>query len=241
MEMFKEINKRVHLFVIQKKNCTRRKLLQNDVNIRLSKVGFTYPGNTTPTFTNLNLTIRKGDCIGILGKIGSGKSTLLKIMLKFLEGYRGSIKINGNELVNICPHDVRRIIAYIPQTISLFDRTIMENILYGTNGTEKEAEKIARELGVYRDLKKMPKGFNTPCGAYGGHLSGGQRQLIYTMRAVISNKPVLLFDEPTSSLDLNGRKKIENVIKKLKLMNKTIIVITHDEALTRVLDTVTYI
>ena len=183
----------------------------------------------------VTLYIEDGEKVAIVGEIGSGKSTLLKCIGRFLPIHGGAIYVGGRDI-----HDpsyplmeYRRIIGYVPQHISLFNRSIYDNIFYGMDLSEDQKRSYVDSLGIasiYGDL-------NRNVGVNGVNLSGGQRQLVYVLRNIIHpEKRILLLDEPTISLDPNIKEYMLNIIRNTK--NKTVVVITHDSDCLKVVDRV---
>jgi ABC-type multidrug transport system fused ATPase/permease subunit len=184
----------------------------------------------------ITLDIHQNEDVAIVGQIGSGKSTLIKLILKFYEPTDGDIFINGINLKDIHRDELYEHVFYIPQKPKLLNRTLYENITYGldihTNNKPQMLQKIYRTfvsmnleddiIDVFRD--KMDQ----PLGSDGTKLSGGQRQMVWIIRAMLRNPDIIIFDEPTSALDKKNKDKIMKMIKKIG-ENKTIIVISHDE------------
>jgi ATP-binding cassette subfamily B protein len=165
--------------------------------------------------------------IGIVGRSGSGKTTLTKLLLRFMDVSDGSIQINGIDIRNITQHDLRNLIAYVPQEPLLFHRTVLENIAYAApkKSTEDvaEAAKLARVDAFVEDL---PNGYQTLVGERGVKLSGGQRQRIAIARAILRDAPILVLDEATSSLDSESEQFIQDAFDNL-MKHRTTIVIAH--------------
>ena len=185
---------------------------------------------------NINIDIRENENVAIIGQIGSGKSTLVKLLMKFFEPTQGDIFINNINLKNISRDELYDHIFYIPQKPRLLNRTLYENIYYGIEegkgDKEKNIEKIQqlmKQMNIEQNIidiftEKMDQNL----GNNGVKLSGGQRQMVWIMRAMLRNTAIIIFDEPTSDLDKINKKKIINVIEKVG-KNKTIIIISHDE------------
>ena len=179
-------------------------------------------------FNNFNLTINPNSITCIIGSIGSGKSTLLKILIGLVD-YEGTIKIDNNDISKYDSSELAKILAYIPQNPKLFNRTIYENLNYGSNYNEEEIWNKIKEFDLLDLFNSFDKKLNTMAGKNGEHLSGGQRQLIYILRALIQNKKIILFDEPTSALDSTHKMFFMKLLSKIK--NKTIVIVTHDDEL----------
>lgn len=184
-------------------------------------------------FNNLNLTIEPNSHVGIVGEIGSGKSTLLKLLVGLIK-FDGSILIDNMDVSNYDFLALAKNIAYIPQTPKLFNRTVFDNLNYGSNYSENQIKNILKKLDVLDIFMGLKDGLQTSVGKNGEKLSGGQRQLLYILRSFIQNKKILLFDEPTSSLDVQSKKHLINLLKKLN--DKTILMITHDKDMLVIFD-----
>lgn len=186
-------------------------------------------------FDNFNLKINGNTKVGIIGEIGSGKSTLIKILVGLIP-YDGKILIDGNDTNEYDFNSVLEHIAYIPQNPKLFNRTIYENLSYGTKYTLDDIIKFLKiyELDTFFD--RFENKFNTNVGKNGEKLSGGQRQLVYILRTLIQNKKILLLDEPTSALDPDYKNILLKLISNTK--NKTMISVTHDKDMFQVFDRV---
>jgi ATP-binding cassette subfamily B protein len=178
-------------------------------------------------FENLNLDVRPGEKIGLVGHSGSGKTTLTKLLLRFSDVDSGEILIDGQDIAQLAQADLRQHIAYVPQEPLLFHRSIRENIAYGKRGaTEAQIKAAARHANASEFIDKMPKGYETLVGERGVKLSGGQRQRIAIARAMIKDAPILVLDEATSALDSESEKLIQSALWEL-MKGRTAIVIAH--------------
>jgi ABC-type multidrug transport system fused ATPase/permease subunit len=184
-------------------------------------------------YKNLSHNIEPNSITGIVGEIGSGKSTMLKILLGYYD-YDGTILIDGKDIKNYTKHEVRKNISYIPQTPVFFNRTILENLKYGTNLKDEEVFKIIEEYDLTDFINKFPEKINTKIINNGENLSGGQKQILFLLKTIIINKKILLLDEPTASLDETFTDIFLNIVNKLK--NKTILIVTHDNKLNKIFD-----
>lgn len=210
---------------------------QTDLNgdIEFKDVWFRYPraaeddtkGEPEPVLKGINLTIRQGEIIGIVGGSGSGKSTLANLLLGFYKPGRGKIKINGYDLDLIDPSHLRSRISSVQQTSFLFNTSVMENIHLGRLDSDVPAiQKALEESGSQSFVDEMPQKFMTPLSEDGGNLSGGQRQRLAIARALVRNSDILLFDEATSALDNQTEEKIKETIH-AACQGKTGIIIAH--------------
>lgn len=170
--------------------------------MEFSRVGFSYPDTNIPVLENVNLKINAGEKVGIIGRTGSGKSTLEKLLLGLYEPSDGAVLLEGTDLRQIDPLSARRHIGYVPQDVELFRGTVRSNIKIGHPAATDEEMLLAADLaGISPFLKTHPAGFDLPINEQGGGLSGGQRQAVSIARALIGNPPILVMDEPTSSMD----------------------------------------
>jgi ABC-type bacteriocin/lantibiotic exporter with double-glycine peptidase domain len=172
---------------------------------------------------------------GIVGSIGSGKTSLMKALANIVE-YDGDIYVDGQKLKTCTNESLAKEIGYIPQHPKLFNKTVMYNIGYGTNLSDKEITEKIESMGLSPFIKSLSNGFNTLAGKEGNNLSGGQRQFVSLIRSILQNKTIILMDEPTSSLDQINKKLFIRLIKNLK--NVHLIITSHDTQLTDIFDTV---
>jgi ATP-binding cassette, subfamily B, bacterial len=197
--------------------------------IELKDMSFTHPDSRDDTslFTNLNLRIKPGEKIGLIGRSGSGKTTLTRLLLRFSDIDGGEILIDGQNIAHITQDDLRRNIAYVPQEPLLFHRSIQENIAYGNPAAgEKKIVEAAHKAHAWEFIEKLPQGLDTLVGERGVKLSGGQRQRIVIARAILKDAPILVLDEATSALDSESEKLIQAALWEL-MKNRTAIVIAH--------------
>ena len=207
----------------------------NKAEIEFNNVSFAYAGREK-LFENLNLTIKAGEKVGLVGCSGSGKSTFIKLIARYYDTTAGSIKINGKDISDVKQDSLHRLISTIPQDVCLFNRTLFDNILYGrTNATEEEVYNAARQAGADEFIRAFPGGYQTKVGDRGVVLSGGERQRIAIARAILKNAPILIFDEATSALDSQSEKHIQKSLIRL-MKNKTVIAIAHRLSTLREMD-----
>lgn len=203
--------------------------------ITFDKVNFAYNGKHQ-IFEDLSVAIKAGEKIGLVGHSGSGKSTFIKLISRYWDVDSGAIKINGTDIRDITQNSLRKNIAVIPQDISLFNRSLLDNIRYGkTNASEKEIKNAAKQASADEFIREMPNGYETIVGERGVILSGGERQRIAIARAILKNSPILIFDEATSALDSRSEKQIQESLAKL-MKNKTVIAIAHRLSTLREMD-----
>ena len=194
--------------------------------IEFNQVRFSYQINQ-PVFNGLNLSIKAGEKIGLVGYSGSGKSTLLSLVLRLFEPQSGSIVIDNQNIETVTQESLRNQIAMIPQDPMLFHRSLMDNIRYGRlDATDEEVIEAARKAHVHEFIETLNEGYNALLGERGVKLSGGQRQRIALARAILKNAPILLLDEATSALDSVTERHIQESLEYL-MRNKTVVVIAH--------------
>lgn len=204
---------------------------KNSKNIKITKgeitienMYFSYD-NTKQMFQDVNLKIRSGEKIGIVGHSGSGKSTLVNILLKYFHINSGSVKIDGQNITNVKADSIREKIAVIPQDNMLFHKTVMDNIRYGNaTATDQDVVKASKKASIHQDIENLPQGYDTLVGDKGFKLSGGQRQRIAIARAILKEAPILVLDEATSSLDSKTEKQIQDALNILIEDKKTTVV-----------------
>lgn len=200
-------------------------------NIEFIDVTFTYPGSTKPSLKNVSFKINPKEKVAFIGKIGSGKSTILKLILGLYEPDSGQILIDGIDINQIDPADLRKNIGYVSQDIHLFRGTAKENIVFrATHVSDGQMIKAATISGAHDFIKKHPKGYDMPIGERGTGLSGGQRQALGIARAFLFDTPIMLLDEPTGSMDqITETNLIQNLKNELK--NKTALLVTQKMSL----------
>ena len=192
-----------------------------------AQVDFQYPGQSGLALRQITLTIEPGEKVAIIGPIGSGKTTLGKLLLGLYEPTGGMVCLDDTDIRQIDPAELRRFIGYVPQDITLFRGTIRENIILGSPEVEDERILRAAELaGVSQFAGKHPKGFDMEIGEQGRGLSGGQRQSAAMARALLHDPPILILDEPSSSMDNRTETRMKTNLKNL-LAGKTLVLITH--------------
>jgi ATP-binding cassette subfamily C protein LapB len=205
-------------------------------SIELRDVTFCYPGNQYASLSNVSLTIQPGEKVGIIGRSGSGKSSLAKLLVGFYQPDSGSVLIDGIDVRQIDVHDLRHNIGYAPQDIHLFNGTLRENLVYGASYIDDETMlRVATLTGVHDFARRHPSGYNMQVGERGMSLSGGQRQAVTLARALLLDPPVLLMDEPTSSMDNTSEDAIKKALAPV-ISNKTLLMVTHRASLLSLVD-----
>jgi ATP-binding cassette, subfamily B, bacterial len=197
-------------------------------DIVFDNVQFAYPSRTDiQVLKGININIKSGEKIAIVGQSGSGKSTIVQLLMKFYDISGGSISIDGIPVANYNPTHLRQNVGIVPQEVIMFGGTIKENILYGRpSATDEELINAAKQANAYDFVMEFPEQFETVVGERGIKLSGGQRQRIAIARAILRNPSILILDEATSSLDAESEKIVQDALDKL-MQNRTSIIIAH--------------
>jgi ATP-binding cassette subfamily B protein len=194
-------------------------------NIVFKDVTFTFPSHTV--FANLNIHIKPGEKVALVGASGAGKSTLMNVLLRNYDIDNGAILIDGQNIVDVTQSSLRENISIIPQDTSLFHRTIFENIQYGQlNATREDVMNAAKMANAHEFIELLPEGYETMVGERGVKLSGGQRQRIAIARALLKRAPIVLIDEATSALDSESERLIQESFSTL-MEGRTVIAIAH--------------
>ncbi len=197
------------------------------VNILFKNLSFAYKPDSPEVLSDINITLKHGRILGVVGPPGSGKSTLLSLVPRLFDVSKGFIAFNGHDIRTMKIRALRALIAFVPQEPFIFSGTIRENICFGAEGkNDSELIRAANEAALYDTIKSFPAGFETIVGEKGVILSGGQKQRIALARAFITNRPVLLLDDPISQVDIETGAGIINEIRK-KAGSRTIIIVSH--------------
>ena len=191
--------------------------------IEFKNISFKY--RTKNVLTDLNLTIKPGERVGIVGMSGAGKTTLVNLLMRFYDPNKGCILIDGQDIATVSQDSLRENISYIPQEPTMFNRTIMENIEYGRPGaTARQIKAAAVEASADEFIMGTDKKYNSLVGDRGIKLSGGQRQRIAIARAFLKNAPILILDEATSALDSETEAVIQQSFEKLSAGHTTLVI-----------------
>ena len=210
-------------------NFIGRGVLKGAIDFR--DVSFSYPGQSEPALRNLSFSIKPGEKVAILGRIGCGKTTLEKLILGLYQPTEGAVLVDGIDLRQLDPAELRRQIGYVQQDVMLFYGSLRENIMLGAPLADEAAIVKAAEIGGILSLvNQHPKGFDMLVGERGESLSGGQRQGVAIARAVINDPPIVLLDEPTSSMDHSSEEDIKRRLAEFA-KGKTVLVISHRTSL----------
>ncbi|HEY1085609.1 MAG TPA: ABC transporter ATP-binding protein [Candidatus Saccharimonadales bacterium] len=204
------------------------KLSVSNGMIEFKDVEFTHgKAGVANLFNKLNLTIKPGQKVGLVGHSGAGKSTLVGLLERFIDIDNGSILIDDQDISGVTQASLHKSISYVPQEPLLFHRTLRDNIAYGKeNASEDEIIEAAKKANALDFIKTLPEGFDTLVGERGVKLSGGQRQRIAIARAILKDAPILVLDEATSALDSESEKLIQASLETL-MKDRTSIVIAH--------------
>ncbi|MDD3020971.1 MAG: type I secretion system permease/ATPase [Alphaproteobacteria bacterium] len=204
--------------------------------IEFRDVEFKYPGQSYPAVQKLSLTINQGEHIGIIGAVGSGKTTLARLLVNLYQPSNGAILLDGTDVRQIDPGDLRRSIGAVQQSPNLFYGSVRENITMGHETAPDRAVVRSAELaGVLEFLQDTEKGLDTQVGERGEALSGGQRQAVAIARSLLYDPPILLLDEPTASMDPTSELKLRERLRTIS-RGKTTILITHKGAMLDLVD-----
>ena len=194
-------------------------------SVEYRNVSFAYQKERV--LNNINLTIRKGESIALVGPSGGGKSTLADLLPRFHDPIEGAVCIDGTTLPDCAVSSVRSLMGIVTQQSILFNDTVANNIAFGMSNTSREAiEAAAKVANAHEFILGLEKGYDTNIGDGGGKLSGGQRQRLSIARAVLKNPPILILDEATSALDTESEKLVQDALNKL-MQNRTSLVIAH--------------
>jgi ATP-binding cassette subfamily B protein len=200
-------------------------LVRHGASVKFEHVDFHYPDGRQ-IFEDFTLSFRPGERVGLVGHSGGGKSTLFALLQRFYDVQTGRILIDGQDIARVTQESLRAAIGIVPQDISLFQRTVMENIRYGRPEASDEAVREAAFAARCDFIEALPQGMQTIVGDRGVKLSGGQRQRIAIARAFLKDAPLLLLDEATSALDSDSEEAIREALGRL-MDGRTVVAIAH--------------
>ena len=203
----------------------QRAQLRGDIEFR--NVKFAYPNRSDSALDGLSFKIAAGERVALIGRVGSGKSTIQRLMMGLYQPSDGAVLLDGIDLRQLDPADVRRNCGYVSQDVNLFYGTLRENITFGLPFADDTAVVAAAETaGMAEFVNRHPRGFDMPVGERGESLSGGQRQSVGLARALLHNAPLLLLDEPTSAMDFSTEAQITQRITEFA-QGRTVVLVTH--------------
>lgn len=210
-----------------KKNAKELRKVKGSIEFR--KINFSYEDGSKKVLNNFDLKIKAGEKIGLVGHSGAGKSTLIKSLIRYFDVNSGDILIDGNDIKNVTQESLRANISVIPQDITMFHRSILENLKIAKyKAPKKEIIEACKKAKIHDDILEMKNGYDSIVGERGIKVSGGQRQRIAIARAILKDAPILILDEATSSLDSKTEKLIQESLNLLiEDKSKTVIAIAH--------------
>lgn len=196
-------------------------------SIKFKNVSFHYNDDNTNVLTNINLDIKKGDSVALVGPSGGGKTTLCNLIPRFYDVTDGAIYIDGTDIRDVTLESLRNSIGVVQQEVYLFSGTVYDNIVYGLPGADRDAViKAAKRAGAHEFISALPDGYDTYVGERGIKLSGGQKQRISISRVFLKNPPILILDEATSALDNESEKIVQDSLEELA-KGRTVFTIAH--------------
>jgi ATP-binding cassette subfamily C protein LapB len=206
-------------------NFIHRAQLRGDIEFR--NLRFHYPNRQDAAIEGISFRIAAGEKVALIGRVGSGKSTIHRLIMGLYQPSEGAVLLDGIDLRQMDPADVRRNCAHVAQDVTLFYGTLRENIAFGLPYADDSAILAAAETAGMMDfVNRHPRGFDMPVGERGELLSGGQRQSVGIARAVLHNAPILLLDEPTSAMDFSSEAQITSRMTQFT-RDKTVVLVTH--------------
>jgi len=212
----------------------RRKRLEGRITFR--NVVFHYPGSTTRVLDNVSFEIAPGEKVAIVGRVGSGKSTIARLVLGLYQPSEGQVLIDGADVRQLHPDDLRRNVGSVLQDVTLFSGSIRDNIALGDPRVDdEEVIRLARLSGTYDFVGQLANGFDLKLADRGEGLSGGQRQSIAIARALVKSPPVMIFDEPTSAMDSQSENALVSRLD-AELKDRTVLLVTHRQPMLKLVD-----
>ncbi len=196
--------------------------------IEFAGVGLRYAGTERDALHGIELAIRPGETVALVGPSGGGKSSLVNLVPRFYHAGSGQIRVDGHDIERLTLHSLRTNIAHVGQDVFLFDDTVAANIAYGgrRDASRGEIEAAARAANALEFIESLPQGFDTLIGENGSRLSGGQRQRVAIARAILKDAPILILDEATSALDSESERAVQDALETL-MRGRTTLVIAH--------------
>lgn len=234
---YKQAKKRFNYFFNLEGYKKEGKELKNIEKIEIKNLSYSYEGNTNYAIENINMTINKGEKIGIVGKVGSGKTTLMNIIAGFYEISDEQVFINGLDINKYSREALFENIGYAMQKNIIMDDTIKNNINIREEATDSEIEEVLKKADIYDEIQKMKDGLNTRIGENGVKVSGGQKQRIQIARNLLNVRPINIFDDTLSALDIQTEQKVLEEITK-QVGKNTLIVISNKISMMEKMDKV---
>ena len=195
--------------------------------VEFQDVTYCYPASSQSVLDRFSLTIEAGTRVGLVGRSGSGKSTVLALLQRQRDVPSGRILVDGHDIATLTQDSLHDAIGVVPQDVSLFHRSVLENIRYGRpEATDAEVRAAAEAACCRQFIEELPEGYATPVGDRGVKLSGGQRQRLAIARAFLRNAPILLLDEATSALDSESEAAVQRALNRL-MQGRTVIAVAH--------------
>lgn len=194
--------------------------------IVINNLSFSYPGNNKKILRAINLKISRGSKVAFVGRSGAGKSTVLNILLRLFKDYSGTVKIDNQDIREISLESYYSLLGYVPQDAFLFNDTVKNNVLFGSDATDEQVVEACRKANAHEFISQLSNGYETNVGDKGIALSGGQKQRISIARVLLKKPEILLFDEPTSALDNTSEAAIFDTIDNLP-DEITVIIVAH--------------
>ena len=205
-------------------------------SFEMEGISFAYPGSERLALSDINLRIKPGEKIGVIGRMGSGKSTLGKLLIGLYQPAEGAVKFGGVDIRQLPGADLRGRVGFLPQDVILFYGSIRDNIALGDPSINDHLILRASGIaGVMDFVRNNPSGFAAQVGEQGKNLSGGQRQAVALARALVHDPDVLILDEPTSNMDNATEEMIQRRLASV-MQNKTLLLITHRLSMLRIVD-----
>ncbi|VAW39321.1 Lipid A export permease/ATP-binding protein MsbA [hydrothermal vent metagenome] len=205
----------------------KEKLQAKQIALKFDNLSFVY-ADGTQALSQLNLEINQGQTVAFVGESGGGKSTLVNLVPGFYRCTSGKLLLNNQDINDFSLESIRNHIAFVDQSVVLFNDTVANNIAYGSNKTASKEQiiQVAKQANAYEFIQQLPLGFDTMLGENGTRLSGGQRQRIAIARAILKDAPLLILDEATSALDSESEKIIQSALEKV-MTGRTTLIIAH--------------
>jgi ATP-binding cassette, subfamily B, bacterial len=196
-------------------------------SVQFRHVSYAYPGTPIQVLRDFTLDIQAATRVGLVGRSGSGKSTALALLQRLRDVQAGRILVDGEDVARLTNASLRAAIAVVPQDVSLFHRSVLDNIRYGKpDAADASVRQAAEAAGCLHFIERMPEGFDTTVGDRGVKLSGGQRQRLAIARAFLRDAPILLLDEATSALDSESEMAVQVALQRL-MQHRTVIAVAH--------------